>query len=57
MDDATAFAMDQLFKAKWNIPQACQHMGLTNGETEWEETKLLFREYCINRTIEYAGEH
>lgn len=53
MDESTDFAMNQLFRAKWNIPQACQHMGLTNCESEWQRVKAMFCEYCIARQKDY----
>lgn len=34
-------AMEMLFSAKWNIPQAALHCGIT-----WEDCMAEFREYC-----------
>ena len=39
-------AMDQLFKAKWNIPQAAKAMGLEAKEESWLKTKEMFSQYC-----------
>lgn len=57
MDESTEFAMNQLFTAKWNVPQACQHIGLMNCEAEWERTKIMFRKYCAIRAKDHFGEH
>ena len=41
MEGKTQEAMDKLFSAKWNIPQAALHCGMT-----WEGCMIAFREYC-----------
>jgi hypothetical protein len=33
--------MEQLFAARWNVPKAAAHCGLT-----WKEMKITFSEYC-----------
>ena len=33
--------MEKLFTARWNIPKAAKHCGLTN-----KEMKITFNEYC-----------
>lgn len=38
--------MDMLFRAKWNIPQAAQSLGMVNTEKSWEAVKGLFSDYC-----------
>jgi len=38
---ATREAMEKLFIAKWNIPKAARHCGLTD-----KEMKITFNEYC-----------
>jgi len=40
-------AMEKLFTAQWNIPQAAAALGKPASEESWEETKELFREYCL----------
>ena len=37
----TRKAMEMLFTAKWNVPQAAAHCGLT-----CKEMKITFNEYC-----------
>ena len=37
----TREAMEKLYTAKWNIPKAARHCGLTN-----KEMKITFNEYC-----------
>ena len=37
----TREAMEMLFRAKWNVPQAAAHCGLT-----CKEMKITFNEYC-----------
>ncbi len=37
----TRKSMEMLFSAKWNVPQAAQHCGLTV-----KEMKITFNEYC-----------
>jgi hypothetical protein len=39
--EATRKAMEMLYNAKWNIPQAAKHCGLSN-----KEMKITFNEYC-----------
>jgi hypothetical protein len=39
-------AMQQLFAAKWNIPQAAASLGMCASQKDWEELKLQFRHYC-----------
>ena len=41
MRKATREAMENLFNAKWNLPKAADHAGLT-----WKEMKITFNEYC-----------
>ena len=37
----TREAMEMLFHAKWNVPEAAKHCGLTV-----KEMKITFNEYC-----------
>ncbi len=37
----TREAMEMLFSAKWNLPQAAKHCNLT-----YKEMKITFNEYC-----------
>ena len=41
--------MQKLFTAKWNIPQATAALGKSANKENWQETKDLFREYCVLR--------
>ena len=41
MRPETREAMENLFSAKWNLPKAAKHCGLTN-----KEMKITFNEYC-----------
>lgn len=41
MKPKTREAMQQLFAAKWNVPRAADHCGLS-----WKETMIVFSEYC-----------
>ena len=41
MRQETRYAMEMLFKAKWNVPQAAKHCGLSQ-----KEMKITFNEYC-----------
>ena len=42
MRPETREAMENLFSAKWNLPKAPKHCGLTN-----KEMKITFNEYCV----------
>ena len=41
MRPETREAMEMLFSAKWNLPQAAKHCNLTH-----KEMKITFDEYC-----------
>ena len=41
MRPETRVAMEMLFSAKWNLPQAAKHCNLT-----YKEMKITFNEYC-----------
>ena len=41
MRPETREAMEMLFSAKWNLPQAAKHCNLT-----YKEMKITFSEYC-----------
>jgi len=41
MRPKTREAMEKLFTAKWNVPKAAEHCGLS-----WKEMKITFNEYC-----------
>lgn len=45
--------MEMLFRAKWNIPQATEAMGMTATEGDWQVVMDRFRDYCRQRPIEY----
>lgn len=46
-------AMEMLFRAKWNVPQAAVGLGLPSTERSWEEVKRVFCDYCLNRLMDY----
>ena len=46
MTDKEKEAMDMLYRAKWNVPKAALHMGVTS-----EECKEVFRQYCCERPV------
>ena len=39
-------AMQQLFTAKWNIPQAAAAIGMKASQRDWEKMKAIFADYC-----------
>ena len=41
MRTETQQSLDNLFTARWNLPKAAEHCGLTN-----KEMKITFNEYC-----------
>ena len=41
MRPETREAMEQLFAARWNVPKAADHCGLS-----WKEMKITFSEYA-----------
>ena len=41
MRPETRTAMEMLFRAKWNVPQAAKHCNLTR-----KEMMITFNEYC-----------
>ena len=51
MRPETREAMEMLFQAKWNLPKAAQHCGLT-----WKEMKITFNEYCNFHPVTYKPE-
>jgi len=40
--------MEMLFSAKWNLPKAAKHCGLTE-----KEMKITFSEYCSLHELTY----
>jgi len=46
----TRYAMEMLFKAKWNVPQAAKHCGLSK-----KEMKITFNEYCNFHGTDYKA--
>ena len=44
----TREAMEMLFSAKWNLPQAAKHCNLTH-----KEMKITFSEYCAFHGADY----
>lgn len=45
-------AMNMLYCAKWNIPQASVAMGMVNTENSWRQTMEMFRGYCLERRVD-----
>ena len=43
-----SYAIKMLFAAKWNIPQAAKHCGLSH-----EKMKKVFNEYCHTNGTTY----
>ena len=41
MRQETRHAMEMLFRAKWNVPEAAKYCGLSQ-----KEMKITFNEYC-----------
>ena len=50
MRPETREAMEQLFAARWNVPKAADHCGLT-----WKECKIVFNEYARLNPPTYTG--
>jgi len=50
MRPETRKAMEKLFSAQWNVPEAAGHCGLT-----WKECKIVFNEYCRLNNPTYTG--
>lgn len=48
--------MNNLFTAKWNIPQAVVGLGMASTEENWEAVKEMFAAYCKARPAEYQGD-
>ena len=48
MRPETREAMEMLFSAKWNLPQAAKHCNLT-----YKEMKITFNEYCNFHNASY----
>jgi len=48
--DEYAEAMSQLFSAKWNVPQAAKHCGISN-----EDCKEIFKKYCLDHPATYKN--
>jgi hypothetical protein len=49
-------AMEKLFTAKWNIPQAASALGFRAAEEDWERLKVIFSEYCKRTPIRYHAD-
>ena len=47
-------AMQQLFTAKWNIPQAAASLGMCASQKDWEDMKMQFSDYCKLNPATYA---
>ena len=47
-------AMQQLFTAKWNIPQAAASLGMCASQKDWEALKVQFSDYCMLNPTTYA---
>ena len=51
MRKATRESMENLFTAKWNVPKAAKHCGLTV-----KEVKIVFSEYMVYHPVTYIEE-
>lgn len=51
MRPETREAMEQLFAARWNVPKAADHCGLS-----WKECKVVFAEYARLNPPTYTPE-
>ena len=49
-------AMEKLFTAKWNIPQAAATLGFRAAEEDWERLKVIFSEYCKRTPARYNAD-
>ena len=48
-------AMQKLFTAKWNIPQAVSFLGKPACKEEWEAMKEEFRKFCLANLPTFTG--
>lgn len=53
MEERFEEAMQKLFTAKWNIPQAVAFLERRACKEEWERMKEEFREYCSKHGPSY----
>jgi hypothetical protein len=49
MRQETRHAMEMLFRAKWNVPEAAKYCGLSQ-----KEMKITFNEYCNFHDTSYT---
>jgi hypothetical protein len=54
-ENNTEEAMQKLFTAKWNIPQAVQYLNKKACFEEWESLKEEFRKYCRENPPTWRG--
>jgi hypothetical protein len=52
MRKETRESMENLFTAKWNVPKAAKHCGLSV-----KEVKIVFSEYMIYHDVTYIEEN
>jgi hypothetical protein len=52
MRKETREAMEKLFIARWNVPKAAKHCGLTV-----KEVKIVFSEYMIYHDVTYIKQN
>jgi len=52
MRKTTREAMEKLFTAKWNVPKAAKHCGLTV-----KELKICFHNYVETHSVTYIEEN
>ena len=44
-----------LYRARWNVPQACKALGFPANEENWEHVKVAFRDWCVANGPDYKG--
>ena len=44
-----------LYRARWNVPQACKALGFPANEENWEHVKVAFRDWCVANGPDYEG--
>jgi hypothetical protein len=52
MRKSTRESMENLFNAKWNVPKAAKHCGLTT-----KELKICFHNYVETHNVTYIEEN
>ena len=48
--------LEMLFRAKWNVPQAAEALGLPACEVSWSLVKQTFRRWCTEHAADFTGD-